>query len=142
MAKILAYTFETFPYKKDLPFVKFSVFKKLNDDIARFCHEILTVKPDEIVGFARSKKKYSTIEKYSVNEFHGGKKILSDASDGYELHIPSDLDECFTIRSQPTKSFCNLTTFKIKNFLKENNLDIPLSFYHILQNDLKKLPKY
>jgi len=142
MEKTLVYTFKTFPYKSDLPFKKVSVFGKLNDDIKSFCQGILIAKPNWIVGFAKSTEKYSTIEKYSINKFHGDKKVLDDAPDRYELNVPIGLEKFFSVRTKPTKSFCNLSMFKIKWFLEKNNLDIPLTFIHILQNDLKKLPKY
>ena len=91
MKKTLIYTFKTFPYKDDLSFIEFSVFGKLNDDIENFCHKILVTKPDRILGLAKSTKKYSTIEKYSINEFHRNKKILNDAPNIYELDVPDDL---------------------------------------------------
>lgn len=143
MEKTLVYTFKTFPYKDDLPFEKFSVLEKLNDDIKNFCHEILLTKPDRIVGFAKSTGKFSTIERYTINQFNRNKKILNNAPEIYELDVPADLKRYFpVVRSTPTKSFCNFSMFKIKRFLEENNLNIPFTFIHVLQNDLKKLPKY
>lgn len=137
MRKTLTYTFRTFPYKDDLPFTKVSVFGKLTDDIKIFCNEILTIKPDRIVGFAKSTEKFSTIEKYTTNQFNRNKKVLSIAPDVYELDVPAELTKLFRVRTTPTKSFCNLSMFKIKHFLQENNLNIPFTFIHVLQNDLK-----
>lgn len=142
MKKTLVYTFKTFPYKDDLPFSTFSVFGKLNDDIKAFCHQIHTTKPQRIVGFARSTGKYSIVEKYAINKFQRNKKVLNGAPDLYELDVPNELTEYFQVRTTPTKSFCNLSMFKINRFLEVNNLNIPFTFIHVLQNDLKKLPKY
>ena len=142
MEKILIYTFRTFPFKDDLPYKNFKVFGKINDDIKIFCQEIITTRPDRIMGVAKSTGKYSTIEKYSINQFNQNKKILSDAPEYYELDVPVNLKEYFHVRTKPTKSFCNLSIFKIKRFLDENKLDIPFTFIHVLQKDLKRLPSF
>jgi len=138
MQKTLAYTFRMFPYKDELPFKKVSVFGKLNNDIKNFCNEILTTKPDRIVGFAESMEKFSTVERYAINQFNQHKRILSVAPDIYELNVPVELTKLFQVRTTPTTSFCNLSMLKIMHFLKENNLNIPFTFIHVSQNDLKK----
>lgn len=142
MEKILAYTFRTFPYRKDLAFEELYVFGKLNEDIHRFCNVILTKKPNRILGFANSSQKYSTIEKYSINKFHRNKRVLNNTPEIYELNVPFELKKYFHVRTIPTKSFCNLSIFKIKHFLEENRLDIPFSFIHIVKTDLKYFNYY
>jgi len=138
MSKTLVYTFKTFPHKDKLPFSEFVVFKKLNDDIKTFCQKILETKPNQILGIAKSTGKFSTIEKFAVNKFHGNKKVLVGAPNRYELSVPDELAG-FSIRTKPTESFCNLSAFKIKHFLTENNLKIPFTFIHVLEKDLETL---
>lgn len=138
MRQILAYTFRTFPYKANLSFANIRVFGKLNDDINDFCEEVLSTKPDRIVGFAQSTGKFSTLERYTVNRFSRNKKVFHAAPDRYELDIPIELARICRLRTTSTTSFCNLSMFKIRHFLQENDLEIPFAFVHVFRSDLKK----
>jgi hypothetical protein len=138
----LAYTFKSFPHNDDLPFKNIWVLDKLIDDINSFCQEIHNIKPKQIIGFAKSTGKHSTIERYTINKFHGNKRVLKNCPDSYELNVPIELKKYFRVRTAPTDSFCNLSMFKIKHYLAENKIDTPFIFIHILQKDLGILTKF
>jgi hypothetical protein len=135
MKRILSYTFKNFPYIDLLPFKNIKEFKKLNNDIEDFGKEIIKYKPELIIGIAKSTKNYSTIEKYTVNKFN--KVILiKKAPAKYELDIPKEFEEYIRVNTKSTTSFCNLTMFKIKHFLKENNIKTTFVFIHIVKEDI------
>ncbi|MFA5091155.1 MAG: hypothetical protein WC483_00705 [Candidatus Paceibacterota bacterium] len=136
---MIVYTFKNFPYINELSNTKVVIFEKLNKDIEAFCQTIIKIKPNFILGIARSEEKYSIVEKYTINKFHGNKKVISNARDKYELFIPNEIRKYCIIREKATESFCNLSAFKIKNFLINNDLDIPFSFIHVTQNDIVKI---
>ncbi len=135
MKRILAYTFKNFPYTDLLPFKNIKEFKKLNNDIENFCKEIIKYKPELIIGIAKSMKNYSTIEQYTVNKFNKG-ILIKKAPSKYELDTPKELQEYIKINTKPTTSFCNLTMFKIKHFLEENNIKTSFVFIHIAKEDI------
>src|SRR3989339_830645 len=113
-------------------------FKILIKTIDSFCKKILEVKPKLILGVAKSKK-YSYFEPETINRFNKSKKVISSLNEEFILDIPNlDNTNCL-IRKRPTTSFCNYSMYKIKNFLEENNLEIPFSFVHIKQQDMKLL---
>ena len=138
MKIILAYTFKNFPYTDLLPFKSIREFKKLNNDIKDFCKEIIEYKPELIIGIAKSTKDYSAIEKYTVNKFNKG-VLIKNAPIKYELDIPKEFEKCIRINTKPTTSFCNLTMFKIKHFLEENNIKTSFLFIHIANNGIENL---
>ena len=142
MKKILVYTFKTFPYLKELFFKDIRVFGKLNEDVYNFCNEIANTKPNVILGIAKSTNKYSTIEQYTLNKFNRNKKIVNSDIEKYELEIPDEFRKYFKIRKTGTKSFCNLTMFKIKRFILENKLDIPFVFIHICEKDIELINEW
>ncbi len=135
MKKILVYTFKNFPYTDLLPFKNIKEFKKLNNDIEDFCKEIIKYKPELIIGIAKSTKDYSTIEQYTINKFNKG-ILVKKALTKYKLDIPKEIEKYIRINTKPTTSFCNLTIFKIKHFLKENNIKTQSIFLHILKDDI------
>jgi len=139
MKKILVYTFNNFSYKKDLLFKDVRILKELNKDIKSFCQEIIINQPSLVIGIAKSANKYSTIEKYTVNKFNKDKKVLINTPYRYKLDIPPNFEKHFKIRTIATTSFCNLTMFKIKHFIEENQLNIPFVFIHITEKDIKYL---
>lgn len=138
----MVYTFKSFPYTKELNLLyqDVQVLKSLKKDLDAFTKEIRRIKPAQILGLAKSTRKFSTIEKYTINQFHGKKKITNATEQKLELTVPNRLNNCFKINKNPTDSFCNYSMFKIQWFLKENKLEIPFSFIHIVEKDLKKLP--
>jgi hypothetical protein len=135
MKRILVYTFKNFPYNDLLPFKNIIELKKLNNDIEDFCKEIVKYKPELIIGIAKSTKDYSTIEKYTVNKFNKG-ILIKNAPIKYELDIPKEFEKCIRINTKPTTSFCNLTMFKIKHFLEDNNINIQFAFIHITKGGI------
>ncbi|MBR9679406.1 MAG: hypothetical protein GON13_04020 [Nanoarchaeota archaeon] len=114
--KKLAYTFRTCPIKADF------VFGKIKQDLENFYELILNKKPDIIIGYGNGEK--NCFEKYAINVFHG-KKIVKNGPDKYELFTPTKSNP------KPTTSFCNYTTYKIKYFLSQNELNSKLVFKHL-----------
>ncbi|HIG94684.1 MAG: hypothetical protein QT05_C0024G0014 [archaeon GW2011_AR13] len=141
MVEILVYTFENFPQINELKnnFGDVFIFKKLREDIDSFCKKIIEVKPKLILGVAKSKK-YSYFEPLTINRFNKSKKVINSLNEEFILDIPNLNNTNFLIRKRPTTSFCNYSMYKIKNFLEENGLEIPFSFVHIKQQDIKLLP--
>jgi hypothetical protein len=142
MVDILVYTFENFPYINELKgrFDNIFIFKKLKEDIDSFCKKIIEVKPQLILGVAKSKK-YSYFEPLAINVFNRSKKVINHKNEEFFLYVPNLKQTNFLIRKKPITSFCNYSAYKIKNFLDENNLEIPFSFVHVNNKDLKYLPE-
>jgi signal recognition particle receptor subunit beta len=132
--KTLTYTFRTFPFKEKIPSA--FVFGKLNEDFKMFSNKILIERPDLIVGIANNSNN-SRFEKLTINRFNKIKKISRNGPDSFELNLPPN--PSFSISINTTDSFCNWTTYKIKEFLKNNSLNTKLIFVHINEKDLNKL---
>ena len=137
------YTFDSNPFAKELTdlFGNIFLFKKLNDDFEIYKKEILKQKPDFIIGIAKSPRGFSYFDNNCFNEFGKNKKLLKNGPEKYELFVPKNIDFRTIDNLMTRKSFCNWTMYKIKNFLKENDLKTELIFTHLMEKDLFKLDK-
>ncbi len=118
------------------PLLQIALFGKFNADFLEFSKKILLEKPEIVIGIAKSENS-SRFEKLAINCFNKTKKISSSGRDYFNLDLPENI--VFSISNSPTDSFCNWTTYKIKEFLERNNLDTKLVFVHINEKDLNKI---
>ncbi|HLD41740.1 MAG TPA: hypothetical protein VJB06_01790 [archaeon] len=135
--KGLCYTFRTFhflPILKEV-FPEIHVLGKLKLDIEKFCTRILESNPDYILGIAYSRKG-SFFERKAINQFNSW-KIEKSSIEEFILNIPKK--PRFKLSKKPTTSFCNYSMYRIKYFLKKNNLNIPFSFVHLNEKDINLL---
>ncbi len=131
--KTLIYTFRTCPFKEKIP--KAFIFGKLKQDFLLFSKKILINKPKIIIGVAKSRDS-SHFEKLIINQFNKTKKINLNGKDSFNLYTPKNPP--FSISDKPTNSFCNWTSYKIKELIEEKNLDAKLIFIHLNEKDINK----
>lgn len=129
--KTLVYTFRTFPdiFTLEEIFGEVFVFGSLKKDLQEFLKIIESVKPDLILGIAKSEG-CSRVELVAINQFGKTKKIEKDGPKSLELIIP-EVD--IKMAQTTTASFCNWTAYKLA--LKTNRV----AFIHINENDLNIL---
>ncbi len=130
----MIYTFRTCPFKDHFP--EAFVFGKLKLDLEILKKKILEEKPEIILGIAKAKD-FTRFETTVINKFNKN-KINPDGKTSFALYIPSKI---FPKSKNPTHSFCNWTAYKIKEFLKENNLPTKLAFVHVKEQDILLLSK-
>lgn len=133
--KSLFYTFRTFPHIEKIPST--FVFGKLKEDFEKFSSIILKEKPDIIIGIAHSHNGLSRFETIAVNQFNGNKKVNKYGPRSISLYFPENkgIDKS----EKYTDSFCNWTAYKISEFVRNNNLNVKVSFVHITEVDLDKI---
>lgn len=114
--------------------VEVFVFGRLHEDLEKFKTLIHTTKPTHIIGLAEVRQS-SRFEKIAVNKFGKRGTINKAGKDFYSMHIPADA--LFPLSSQPSKSFCNWTMYKIAEYIANDN--IKLSFVHFNRGDFEKV---
>lgn len=143
--KLLLYSFDVFPWQKQLEGLGFKVFyfNKLKEDLEIFKKRILEEQPDLILGFAKSELNKSTIEAFCINKFGKNKKVSKqNPIEIFSLFVSEDLPDFLSIRKTPTNTFCDWTMFKISEVLDEEKLETRLSFIHVLEKNLAEFEDY
>jgi len=136
---MLLYTFRTFPWAQELSElnIKLFIFGKLKEDLPRFLELVNKVRPDIIVGIAKSPNRVSLFESRAVNIFNKIKKVSHDGTERYALDFPSGGLENIKVNNFYTDSFCNWTMYKIAESTKSKQ-----QFIHIAEKDLDCLQDY
>lgn len=103
------------------------------DDIKRLLENIETTKPKKIFGLGEydgKDKEYLRIETLAKNKFRNAK---IGTVESYEIskEFNDQKIEGFKIATAMGNSFCNLSSYRIAEYIKNNNLNIQTAFIHI-----------
>lgn len=128
----LFFTFRTFPWINQLPDP--FVFGAIKQDLPKFIKLVDEVKPRRIIGVAKSKLPYSTVEAFAGNKFNQG-VINKLGADKYDLDLLEA--DWLKVRNTPTTSFCNYVAYNLKEALYEG--DTKVALIHIINSDLGRL---
>lgn len=139
--KMLVYTFRTFPYQNELrkEFDDLFILGKLKEDLQRFFKLIREEKPILIMGVALADSKQSFFEPRTINKFHRIGKVTREGKEEFLLFVPDLQNKIFKISRNPSSTFCNYSMYKIKFFLEQEKLAVPLAVTHIKREDIKRL---
>lgn len=131
---MVVYTFQTFPYIKELEqqFGSVFVFSKLKDDMVAF-EKVLESEPSKVLGVALSKQR-SREEPITINKFNKG-LVLRHGAKQLSLTLANN----FPSATKPTYTFCNWTMYHIQNFINEKRLSTAFTFIHINKADIGQL---
>lgn len=139
--KLLVYSFRSNPFLKSIekhigePFI----FASLKKDFEVFEKKILELKPDFVLGIAKSTNATSKFESTAVNRFNKSKKILQDGPFSFSLHAPNLGSSGISVNKKSTDSFCNWVMYRVSHLVETNSLPIHHSFVHIQESDLHKI---
>lgn len=112
------------------------VFDQIKKDWEVFRKQILTKKPDLILGVAKGGK-YSRIEPIAINKFGKLGRVEKDGPEEVKLWIPEG--NMMKVSQEPSRSFCNWTMYKIARLIETEKLPTRLSFTHLGKDGLKQL---